>query len=201
MAWHVEGTYFENCNCDMACPCSTSGLTAPADYDRCRVALAFHVGSGRVDDVDVSGLTVAIVADAPRLMTDGGWRMGLFMDSAASQEQADALAAVFSGQRGGPMEDLAPLVGEMLGMEAAPIAYIDDGRRHSVRIGDAIDIAVEDFVSPLDSTGAGVKVSGIGFPADTLSVGTATAARVKAFGLEWDNEGKNAFSAPFAWSA
>jgi hypothetical protein len=200
MAWHVEGTYFENCNCDMVCPCSTSGLTAPGDYDRCHVALAFHIGSGRVDDIDVSGLTIAVVADAPPLMSDGNWRMGMFMDAAASQEQADALAAVFSGQRGGPMEGLAPLVGEMLGLEVAPIEYVDDGRRHSVRIGDAIDMAVEDFVSPLDTTGAGVRVSGVGFPADTLSAGMATASRVNAFGLEWDNEGKNAFSAPFAWS-
>lgn len=200
MTWHIEGTYFENCNCDMACPCSTSGLTAPADYDRCLVALAFHVASGRVDDVDVGGLTVAVVADAPPLMTDGGWRMGMFMDAAASPQQAEALAAVFSGQAGGPMEGLAPLVGEMLGMEAVPIEYVDDDRRHSVKVGAAIDMAVEDFVSPLDPTGSGVKVSGVGFPADTLAVGTATRSRVDAFGLEWGNEGKNAFSAPFAWS-
>ncbi|MDC2956881.1 DUF1326 domain-containing protein [Streptomyces gilvifuscus] len=200
MAWKIEGTYFENCNCDMVCPCSTSGLSAPADHDRCHVVLAFHVGSGRVDDVDVSGLTIAVVGDAPQLMSEGGWRMGLFVDAAASPEQAEGLGAVFSGQRGGPMEGLAPLIGEMLGMESARIEYTDDGRSHRVKIGDAIDIAVEDFVSPLDSTGKGVRVSGIGFPADTLAAGTATRSRVNAFGLTWDNEGKNAFSAPFAWS-
>ncbi|MFG2794633.1 DUF1326 domain-containing protein [Streptomyces sp. NPDC048419] len=200
MAWQIEGTYFENCNCDMVCPCSTSGLSAPADNDRCHVALAFHVGSGQVDDVDVSGLTIAVVGDAPQLMSEGGWRVGLCVDAAASPEQAEALGAVFSGQRGGPMEGLAPLIGEMLGMETARIDYTDDGRSHRVKIGDAIDIAVEDFVSPLDSTGKGVRVSGIGFPADTLAAGTATRSRVNAFGLTWDNEGKNAFSAPFTWS-
>jgi hypothetical protein len=200
MAWHVEGTYFENCNCDMICPCSTSGLTAPADYDRCHVALAFHIGTGQVDDVDVSGLTVAVVADTPPLMSDGGWRMGLFMDAAATPQQADALASVFSGQAGGPMAGLAPLVGEMLGMEAVPIEFVDDGRRHSVTVGSAIDLTVEDFVSPLDATESGVKVSGVGFPADTLAAGTATTSRVDAFGLTWSNEGKNSFSAPFAWS-
>lgn len=200
MAWKIEGTYFENCNCEMVCPCSTSGLSAPADHDRCHVVLAFHVGSGQVDDVDVSGLTIAVVGDAPQLMSEGGWRMGLFVDAAASPEQAEGLGAVFSGQRGGPMEGLAPLIGEMLGMESARIEYIDDGLSHRVKIGDAIDIAVEDFVSPLDSTGKGVRVSGIGFPADTLAAGTATRSRVNAFGLTWDNEGKNAFSAPFAWS-
>ncbi|MFJ8159593.1 DUF1326 domain-containing protein [Streptomyces sp. NPDC096136] len=201
MAWRIEGTYFENCSCDMVCPCSTSGLTAPADYDRCRVVLAFHIDSGQVDDVAVGGLNVAVVADTPPLMSEGGWRMGMFMDEAASPEQAEALGAVFSGQRGGPMEGLSPLVGEMLGLEVARIEYADDGRRHRVRIGDAVDLEVEDFVSPLDATGEGVRVSGVGFPADTLAAGVATRSRVEAFGLEFANEGKNAFSAPFSWAA
>ncbi|GAB7184371.1 hypothetical protein ATKI12_4202 [Kitasatospora sp. Ki12] len=201
MAWRIEGTYFENCNCDMVCPCSTSGLSAPADYDRCRVVLAFHVDAGQVDDVDVSGLTVAVVGDAPPLMSDGNWRLGMIMDEAASPEQAEALGAVFSGQRGGPMGDLVPLVGEMLGLEVARIDYVDDGRRHRVHIGDAVDIEVEDFVSPLDATGKGVRVSGVGFPADTLAAGVATRSRVNAFGLDFGNEGKNSFSAPFAWAA
>lgn len=201
MAWRIEGTYFENCNCDMVCPCSTSGLTAPADQDRCRVLLAFHVDSGQVDDVDVSGLTVAVAADAPALMSEGGWRVGVVMDAAASPEQAEALGAVFSGQLGGPMGALGPLVGEMLGLEVARIDYADDGRSHRVRIGDMVDIEVEDFVSPLDATGRGVKVSGVGFPADTLAAGTAARSRVSVFGLDFANEGKNAFSAPFSWAA
>ena len=201
MTWSIEGTYFENCNCDMVCPCSTSGLTAPADQERCHVALAFHIGSGQVDGLDVSGLNVAVVADTPPLMSDGGWRLGLFMDAAASPQQAEALGGVFSGQLGGPMEGLGPLVGEMIGTEVVPIAYVDEGRRHRVRVGDAIDIEVEDFVSPLDATGLGIRVSGVGFPADTLAAGRAMSSTVDAFGLKWDNEGKNAFSAPFAWSA
>ena len=201
MAWQLEGTYFENCNCNMICPCSTSGLTEPATRDRCNVMLAFHVDRGDVNGVDVSSLNVAVVADTPALMSDGGWRMGLLMDSAASQEQADALGAVFGGKLGGPMEGLGPLVGEMLGMESRAITYANDGREHSVQIDDAINVKVEDFVSPLDATGAGVKVSGVGFPADTLAAGHATASTVNIFGLSWDNTGKNSFSAPFAWSA
>lgn len=201
MTWSIEGTYFENCNCDMVCPCSTSGLTAPADQDRCRVALAFHIGSGQVNGLDVSGLNVAVVADTPPLMSDGGWRVGLFLDAAASPQQAEALGGVFSGQLGGPMEGLGPLIGEMLGTEVVPIEYVDEGRRHRVRVGDAIDLDVEDFVSPLDATGLGVRVSGVGFPADTLAAGRAVSSTVDAFGLEWHNEGKNAFSAPFAWAA
>lgn len=200
MTWRVEGTYFENCNCDMVCPCSTSGLTAPADQERCNVALAFHVASGQVDDVDVSDLTVVVVADTPALMSEGGWRVGMVMDAAASPEQADALSKVFSGQLGGPMAGLGPLIAENLGSNTAAIRYLDDGFHHKVSVGDMITLEAEDFVSPLDATGRGIRVSGVGFPADTLAAGRAVSSSVDAFGLRWDNTGKNTFSAPFTWS-
>ena len=202
MAWHLGGTYFENCSCDMVCPCTTSGLSLPADYERCRVVLVFHVDSGEVEGVDVSGLTVAVVGDTPPLMADGNWRVGMFMDAAASQEQAEALGAVFAGQRGGPMEMVAPLIGEMLGMEVAPIEYVDEGRRHRVKVGDAIDIEIEDFVPPLNPGGEVSKLTGMFHPANsTLTIARATASRVNAFGLEFSNEGKNGHSAPFSWAA
>lgn len=201
MSWSIEGTYFENCSCNMVCPCSTSGLTAPADTERCLVALAFHVDKGSVDGVDVSGLNVCVVADAPALMSEGGWKLGVLMDANASPEQAEALGGVFGGQLGGPMGALAPLVGEMVGSAAVPFEYSNDGRTHKVVAGSAVSMTVEDFVSPLDATGAGIRVSGVGFPADTLAAGTASVANVNTFGLTWDNAGKNSFSAPFAWSA
>lgn len=201
MTWQIEGTYFENCNCDMICPCTASGQTLPADNDRCNVALAFHVSRGEINGVDVGGLNVCVMADAPALMSEGGWKVGVLMDAAASPEQAEALGKVFGGQLGGPMEGLAPLIGEMLGMESHEFTYADEGRGHSVRIGGAVDMAVEDFVSPFDATGAGVKISGVGFPVDTLAAGRAITSTVDAFGMAWDNAGKNSFSAPFAWSA
>lgn len=201
MAWHIEGTYFENCNCDMVCPCSTSGLTAAADQERCLVALAFHVDTGDSDGVDLAGLNVCMVADAPALMSEGNWRAAVLVDEKATQEQADALGAIFGGQVGGPLSELAPLIGEMVGSGAAPFEYVDDGFTHSVKIGAMVDISVQDFVSPLDATGKGIRVSGVGFPADTLAAGTATSSRVDAYGLTFENAGKNSFSAPFAWSA
>jgi hypothetical protein len=201
MAWQIEGTYFENCNCDMVCPCSTSGLTAAGDQERCQVALAFHIETGSSDDVDLSGLNICMVADAPSMMTDGGWKAALLVDEKASKEQADALGAIFGGQAGGPLSDLAPLIGEMVGGGPAPIEYVDDGFNHSVKVGDLVDLSVTDFVSPMDPTGKGIRISGVGFPADTLAAGTATRSKVDAYGLSFDNTGKNSFSAPFAWSA
>lgn len=202
MAWSLEGTYFENCPCDMVCPCTTSGLTKPADAERCRVVLVFHIGSGEVDGVDVSDLTVAVLADTPQVMADGNWRVGVFMDEKATQEQADKLGVVFSGQLGGPMEALSGLFGENLGVEVAPIEYEDDGRRHRVRIGEFAEIEIEDFVPPQTPEGEVSKLTGVFHPANsTLTMAQATTSRVNAFGLEFSHEGKNGHSAPFSWAA
>ena len=97
MAWRLEGTFLENCNCDMVCPCTTSAGTVLADYDRCLVLQAFHVTNGEIEGVDVSGTSVVILRDTPPLMSEGNWRSGLIIDADASQEQADALQRVFSG--------------------------------------------------------------------------------------------------------
>ena len=200
MAWHVTGTYFENCSCDSVCPCTTSVLTRPADTERCRVVLAFHVEEGDVDGVDVSGLSLAMLADTPQLMLEGNWRVGLFLDERASQEQADALAGVFSGQLGGPMAALSPLIGEMLGMERAKIDYADDGTRHSLTVGDAIDVEIEDEVH--EGMAEPAKLTNIPLPWNTtVTIAQATRSRVSAFGLEFDNTGKNAHAAPFSWAA
>jgi hypothetical protein len=201
MAWRLDGTYFENCSCEVGCPCTVADFSAPADHDRCRFLMSFHVDTGKVDDVDVSGLTVGVFGDTPAMMVEGGWKVGLFMDAAASEQQAAKLAEVFSGQKGGPMAGLAPLISEMLGMESAPIEYRNDGRHHSVKIGDTIAIDVDDVASPLDPTAAAPMLTGVHHPASsTLTVARAGASRISAFGYELALEGKSGFSAPFTWA-
>jgi hypothetical protein len=198
MAYRVQGTYFENCSCDFACPCGASNLAAPATYDRCHVLLAFHVDEGEVDGVDVSGKSVAMFADTPKQMTDGGWRVGVFVDAAASDEQREKLLAVFSGEQGGAPAMFAPFMGDMLGMEVAPIEFVDDGRRHSVRIGDAVDIEVEDFAGV--DEGSVTTLSHVGHPANsTLAFARATRSKIAAWGFDLDLTGRNGHSAPFAW--
>ena len=201
MAWKLEGTYFENCSCEVPCPC-TASLTLGADYDRCQVLLAFNIESGEVDGVDVSGLGVALLVDSPQVMTDGNWRVGLIIDSAASDEQADKLGTVMGGQLGGPPQALAPLLGEMLGVERASFEWDEDGLEHRVRIGDSIQVGARDSVPFGSETGEPVKAVGVFHPANTtLTVARGTGTHVSAFGLDFDNDGKAAFSAPFSWSA
>ena len=200
MAWKLEGTYFETCSCEVVCPC-TASLALGADYDRCRVTLVFNIVSGDVEGTEVSGLKVAAIADSPKVMSDGNWRLGVFIDEAASDEQAERLGAVFSGQLGGPMEALGPLVGENLGAERAPIEVTEDGLRHSVRIGDTIDFEIEDVVPFGSESGEPVRLSGIFHPAASeMNIAKATRSRIDAFGIAY--EGKSGFSTSrFAWAA
>ena len=199
MAWKLEGTYFENCNCDWICPCTVTSFVSPATGDRCQVVLNYHVRHGEIDGVDVSGRSVSIVADSPKRMLDGGWRVGVIIDDKASKEQADKLTAVFAGQVGGPMANIAPLIGEILGVERLPIEYKDEGNRHSIRIGDSISIAVEDFAA--QEGGETTKVTGVAHPSSsTLTIARPVESKIKAFGMEFHNAGQSAFSAPFNWA-
>ena len=197
MAWNIKGTYIETCSCDFFCPCNFN-LANGADYDLCRVTFVFNVTDGEVGGTDVGGLVVAVVADTPKVMTDGNWRVGVFIDAKASDEQAEKLQGVFSGQLGGPMAALGPLIGEHLGVERAPIEVQEDGLRHSVRIGDAVDFDIVPFGI---ETGEPVRVVGMFHPAGSeFRVAKATRANIDAFGIAY--EGKSAVSAAeFSWAA
>jgi len=200
MAWKLGGSYFETCSCEVVCPC-TASLAFGATYDRCRVTLVFNIADGEIEGTDVSGLTVAAIADTPKVMTDGNWRLGVFIDAAASDEQAQQLGAVFSGQLGGPMAGLGPLIGENLGVERVPIEVQEDGLRHAVKIGDSIDFEIEDVVPFGVETGVPARLTGIFHPAGSeLNIAHATRSRIDAFGIAY--EGKAGFStSPFSWAA
>src|SRR5919205_2698134 len=163
MAWNLKGSYFETCSCELMCPCNLS-MDHGATYDFCRVSLIFDIREGEVDGTDIGGLKVAAIADTPKVMTEGNWRLGVFIDANASDEQADKLTQVFTGQLGGPMAALGPLVGEMLGVERASIEVHDDGLRHSVRVGDAIDFEIEDIVPWGKEDGTPVRFDGMFHP-------------------------------------
>ena len=201
MAWRLEGTYIENCNCDVVCPCAASAFAAPATYDRCNAVLAWHIDSGEVDGTDVSDLSVVLVLDTPRQMSEGNWRVGMFMDERATDEQAQKLGGIFSGQMGGPMANLVPLISENLGMEVASIEHIDDGLRHRVKVGNAVEAEIEDLVSPFDPEGPLPKLSETRHPANSdLNPARSLSARVQALGIEFSGESKSGFSTPFSWS-
>jgi hypothetical protein len=122
----TSGNVRRNLFVRLFCPCNFN-LANGADYDRCRATLVFNITDGDVEGTDVSGLAVVVIADTPKAMTDGNWRLGTVIDAKASDDQAEKLQAVFSGELGGPMAALGPLVGENLGTLRAPSIFATTG--------------------------------------------------------------------------
>jgi hypothetical protein len=200
MGWSLKGSYVETCSCELMCPCNLS-FDHGATYDFCRVTLAFDIHEGDIDGADVGGLKVVLIADTPKVMTEGNWKLGVFVDEQASEEQEGKLVQVFSGQLGGPMAGLAPLVGEILGVQRARIEVEDDGLRHSVRVGDAIDFEIEDIVPFGIEDGRPIRFDGMFHPVGSdLTMAEAKRSQIDAFGIRY--EGKSGLSkSDFAWAA
>ena len=200
MSWNLKGSYTETCSCELMCPCNLS-FDHGATYDFCRVALVFNIHEGQIEGTDIGGRKVAIIADTPKVMTEGNWKLGVFIDDGASDEQFDKLVQVFGGQLGGPMGALAPLVGEIRGVERAPFEVVDDGLRHTVRIGDAIEFEIEDIVPFGVTTGTPIRFDGMFHPAGSnLTMAEAKMSRINAFGIQF--EGKTGLStSEFSWAA
>jgi hypothetical protein len=199
MAFRLEGTYVENCNCDVICPCTWSSLARAATNDRCTVVLVLHVERGDIDGVDVSGLSMGFIADTPAIMSEGGWRMGVVLDGAADPDQLDRLRRFMGGEFGGVPASLGPLVGEMLGEVVEPIEFRDENGQHILRIGNGVNVTVADITSP----GLGpVQLANVGHPVNTtLTIGEGVGSRVSLLGIEYSGAGKAGFSAPFSWAA
>jgi hypothetical protein len=171
-----------------------------ADRDYCRVVFAFNLTSGNVDGVDVGGVGAALIVDAPKLMTEGDWNVGLFIDELASDEQAEALTQVFSGALGGPPAALGPLIGEFLGVERAPYEWGESGRTHSLTVGAGVDMEVEDVVSFGSPSDTPAQVTKIFYPfGSTITIARAKHGNVNAMGIQY--EGHSAYSnSEFAWA-
>jgi hypothetical protein len=200
MAWKLAGEYFENCSCDILCPCITSSLQGPADYERCQVPLVCKISEGAFEDVSLDGLAFIMVVDSPQVMADGGWRMALYLDERADERQQQALQAILSGEHGGPPEMLAPLIGEMLGLKLVPIHYESSGSRFRVEVPGIMEFEVEGVTSP--GSDEVMEISGTVHP---MGANLPIAKGVKGvyddpdYGLAFDNTGKNGHFRQFAW--
>ncbi len=183
MTWKLTGSYSETCSCELMCPCNMS-MDHGATYDFCRVTLVFNIREGQVEGTQIAGRKVVLIADTPKVMTQGNWRMGVYIDDGANDEQFDKLVKVFGGQLGGPMGALGPLVGEVLGVERAAIEVTDEGLVHRVRVADTIDYEIEDIVPFGVETGEPVRFQGMFHPvASDLTMAEAKHTRINAFGI------------------
>ena len=169
----------------------------------CSVGFAFHIERGRYGAVQLDGLNFALVAFTPGAMGDpASWEVGLILDERSDEKQGEAITAIASGQAGGPMANLGPLLGKFLGVERAPIEYQRDGLKRAVKVGDKFDAAIEAVESPV-KPGEPIQIVNTMHPANsTLALAHASRAHLSAFGIAWDDiSGKNnGHYAPIEWA-
>jgi len=201
--WELSGDYFENCSCDVVCPCLVSPaapLTAKPTQGVCDVALAFHIDKGKYGDVSLDGLNVVVAAHTPGPMGEGNWTLAAYIDERASEPQTEALGAIFSGGAGGPMAIFAPLVAKNLGAKKVPIAYGAKGKTRTVSIPGVMDMGVEPLPTLHPS---GEMWAAMGHPVAPDRMALAVGRKGSTFadhGMRWDNSGRNGHYAPIHWS-
>ena len=197
-SWKIAGSYFEACNCDTACPCI---FLRPPTTGNCTLLVAWHIDQGRYGQVDLGGLNVVLAVHSPGHMMEGKWQVALYVDERANQDQKNALTQIFSGQAGGHLAVVVPLIGEVLGVNEASIEYRSEGKRRSLRVGNIADAEVEGLPGQDggDATIAGAPFTLVpGFPA---VVAKSKQVRFSDYGLKWELSNKNGFFSQFAYQS
>ena len=201
--WQIAGDYFENCNCDVVCPCLFSPnapLTSMPTAGACEVAFGFHVDRGSYGDIPLDGLNVALAARTPGVMAEGNWSVALYLDERADEQQRQALQAIFTGSVGGPVAALAPLISTVLGVKTVPITFHKEGQRRSVEIKSVMQLAVHALPSMNPDEEIWAR-TGHPFAPTSLAMAVGDEKSTWAdYGMRWDNSGKNAHYAPINWS-
>lgn len=142
MAYDLHGYMLEFCSCNVLCPC---WIGEDPDNGDCQGTLAWHIERGTIDGIDVSGRTYAAMGLIPGNALLGNWKVLGVIDDGASDEQHEALANLFAGNLGGPLADLAQLVGEMVGVVRAPVMTDVVEGTGSLRIGGLVDAHMQAF--------------------------------------------------------
>ncbi len=151
MAYQLEGRLLEVCSCNVLCPC---WIGEDPDGGTCDSVLAYHFDKGTIDGVDVSGRTFVGIAYIPGNVLSGNWKVAGFIDDGATDEQQEAILNVFTGKLGGPVADLAQLIGEVVAVERAPITFTVEEGKGTLRVGSGMNPIIEtDMASYMGATG------------------------------------------------
>jgi hypothetical protein len=202
-SWRINGEYFENCNCDVVCPCLFSPgppMTARPTAGACEVPLAFHIARGQYGNVPLDGLNAVVALRTPGVMSEGNASVALYLDERADERQREALQAIFSGAAGGPPAALAPIISTVLGVKVVPIRWHKDGKRRAVEIPGIAHLAVR-AVPSMDPDGEIWASNAHPLAMDKLAMAVGEESSTFAdYGMRWDNSGKNGHYAAINWS-
>jgi len=200
MAYRLEGTMLEACTCNVICPC---WVGEDPDSGTCYGTIAWHFEKGEIDDVDVSGLTFALLLHIPANALSGSWRVVACVDDKATADQEKAILSVYTGEKGGPVADMAQLVGEVVAVERAPITFGVVEGKGQLKIGTSLNAEISPLQGP---TGRSTTLHDAALSViEDAPYYVAKASHLKAshtaLGLNLDIQGKSAVQGRFAFEA
>jgi hypothetical protein len=161
--------------------------------------IGWHVDHGAFADVMLDGLNVALFAYSPGHMLENKWRVALYLDERGTPPQQAALGKIFSGQAGGPLAALGPMIGEVMGVKPVAIDYRLEGKRRSLRIPEVADVEIEAMTG---QDGGDVTLSNhplTPVPGFTAVIGKSKRFGFTDYGFSREISDRNGFYSPFAY--
>jgi hypothetical protein len=166
-------------------------------YGECFGVLSWAIDEGRYGELELSGLAVALVTRYHDDEPGSPWTIVLHVDERASDEQRDALAAIFLGRAGGDHVLKLPWnrkPSTLVAIRPSPIELAADEEGHVLRVGRVVRLQA---TKPVETTATvacimpGYDVPGTELYADELVVDDEP--------FSWELHGKCAFAAPFTY--
>jgi hypothetical protein len=196
-AYDLEGTLLEACSCDILCPC---WVGEDPDGGSCDSFNAYHFDRGTIRGVGVDGLSLVLVTRIPgNVLAPKSWRQVAFVDERATGEQFRAIVAAYQGDLGGPLADLAGLIGETLGVERARIDHEVTGGQGTLRVGEFLSSEMAPYrgaEGSMTSLRDSVFSTVPGSPAWVSKASTHT-VNLPQYGMVWSFEGRNAIQSDY----
>ena len=195
-SWRLNGNVLIACNCDWGCPCN---FNARPSRGHCEGGWIWVIESGSVDDVRLDGLGVALFADWPAAIHEGGGQAACYIDDRANDQQRAALTRVLRGEFGGPW-GLFIKTYQLAGPQLARFDVNMDGRASRASIENVVELELQAIRNPV--TQAEVHPEMV-LP-EGLVVKRGGLAASKTFrvqgGVQYDHSGQYAAFGPFEYS-
>jgi hypothetical protein len=204
--WHLRGDWFDVCSCMLPCPCSFA--QAPTHGD-CLFTLVWHVRDGRYGATDLSGLGVAALGEFAGNMwiddPDATMTLMFYIDEKADADQRLALERIFTGREGGWPGQFGSLIGELRGIEYAPITFdtAEDLAYWRAEIPGKVDVRVKALTGPTADPNRRVTTtnapgSEVG-PGQVATWGVVTKDHALGFDYSHEYRGGSSKHFPFDW--
>ena len=199
-SWCVEGELFEGCSCFLLCPCHISFRQSPSK-GYCEAIWGAAFEDGRYGEVELGGLGAVIFVHSPGpTMADGDWTSVLYVDDAATEEQGEAIRAIFSGEAGGPWEILGQFYrdGKLTAVRRVPLEIKVDARARTVRASDLVLLEVE-AIRGADREGtATITNLRNAIHGNVHTLGRSNQS-IRDEALSWEEQGKHGLYSRFRW--